>query len=256
MGDAKVLPAQGQAKADQISTMVVKVTVYKDQWAGDWEALLNLCKGQGCGTSCAKFHASIDEAPDTVIHEVWARKFQQDNGSRANMSEAIFFQVFLRVPASAVDGLQQVATPGVYIEPREVGQETGPSKAYAVIWLPGLDHQAAMRCKRKTDRALALTRLGGKYGVRVYAKDEEAAFKILRPDHAYSRVRVAAKYRLHPLPHGLTRQGLQQLLDSWQWPAKPLQPSKVDAAGLHGRWEQNHHPRQLHSPLAPALCYP
>ena len=123
----------------------------------------------------------------------------------------------------------------MYVEPRETGNATGPSKEFAVIWLPGLDHQAALHCKRKTDKVLALTRLGSKYGVRVKASDEEAAFRVLRPEHAFSRVRVTTRYRLHPLPHGLTRQGLQQLLDSWHWSAKPLQPTKGDATG--SAWE-------------------
>ena len=112
LGDAKVVPARGGAATDQVSTGVVKITVYQDQWAGDWESftlapvkslmqqipLLNLCRGQGCGTTCAKFHASIDESPDTVIHEVWARKFQMDNGSKATSADATAFQVFLRMP--------------------------------------------------------------------------------------------------------------------------------------------------------------
>ena len=249
LGDAKVLPAPCEAEADQVRTGVLKITVYKDQWEGDWEIfsktpikclmqqvpMLNLCKGQGCGSGCPRFHASIDEAPDTVIHEVWARKFQLENGTKAACSQATAFQVFVRVPASATAALQQTTCPGVYIEPRETGNLTGPSKDYAVIWLPGLDHQAALHSKRKADRALALTRLGHKYGVRVRASDEEAVFKILRPDHAYSRVKVALRYKLYPLPHGLTRQGLQQLLDSWKWAAKPLQPTKGDGAG--SAWE-------------------
>ncbi|CAE7493588.1 eco47IIM, partial [Symbiodinium pilosum] len=193
--------------------------------------MLNLWRGQGCGSACLKFHAGIDEAPDTVIHEVWARKFQQENGNKATMSEATAFQVFLRIPASALDALQQTTASGVYVEPREPGLATGPSPEYAVIWLPGMDYQAAQHCKRKTDKALALTRIGHKYGVRVHSKDEEVAFRALRPEHVFSRVKVVEKYRLHPLPHGLTRQGLQQLLDAWQWAAKPLQPSKGDAAG-------------------------
>ena len=249
MGDAKVLPAQGGAVTDKVNTGVVKVTVYQDQWPGDWESftlapvkslmqqipLLTLCRGQGCGANCAKFHASIDEAPDTVIHEVWARKFQMDNGSKATSTEATAFQVFLRIPASAVNALQQVNTPGVYVEPRESGQATGPSKAYAVIWLPGMDFQAALHCKRKTDTALALARIGRKCGIRVLAKDEESAFKVLRPEHAFSRIRVTQKFRLHPLPHGITRQGLQQQLDAWQWAAKPLMPTRGDAVGAS--WE-------------------
>ena len=249
MGDAKVLPAQGGAVTDKVNTGVVKVTVYQDQWPGDWESftlapvkslmqqipLLTLCRGQGCGANCAKFHASIDEAPDTVIHEVWARKFQMDNGSKATSTEATAFQVFLRIPASAVNALQQVTTPGVYVEPRESGQATGPSKAYAVIWLLGMDFQAALHCKRKTDTALALARIGRKYGIRVLAKDEESAFKVLRPEHAFSRIRVTQKFRLHPLPHGITRQGLQQQLDAWQWAAKPLMPTRGDAVGAS--WE-------------------
>ena len=249
LGDAKVLPAPCEAEADQVSTGVLKITVYKDQWEGDWEffcktpikclmqqvPMLNLCKGQGCGSGCPRFHASIDEAPDTVIHEVWARKFQLENGTKVASSQATAFQVFIRVPASATAALQQTTCPGVYMEPRETGNLTGPSKDYAVIWLPGMDYQAALHSKRKADKALALTRLGQKYGVRVRASDEEAVFKILRPEHVYSSVKVSRRYRLYPLPHGLTRQGLQQLLDCWKWAAKPLQPTKGDAAGRLGR---------------------
>ena len=152
LGDSKVLPRSSGPATEQVATGVIKVTVYKDQWQADWDLfaqapvkqlqlrvpLLNLCRGQGCGASCAKFHAGIDETPDTVIHEVWARKFQLDNGTKASLHTATAFQVFLRVPASAIDALQQTAVPGVHIEPREAGQATGPSKDYAVIWLPGL----------------------------------------------------------------------------------------------------------------------
>ena len=243
LGDAKVLQAASSTKADQIRAGVIKVSVYKDQWGGDWDQfsqapikcltqhipLFTLCKGNGCGHNCPKFHASIDESPDTVIHEVWARKFQLDNGAKATQQAAAAFQVFMRVPASAIDGLQQSTTVGVYVEPRAEAPATGPCPDYAVIWLPGQDHKAALHSKRKTDKALALTRLGHKYGVRVRAEDEEAAFKLLRPEHAFSKVKVTAKYMLHPLPRGLTRQGLQQLLDAWNWAARPLQPTKGTA---------------------------
>ena len=264
LGDAKVKPAAGNASADQVSTGVIKVTVFKDQWQGDWEAflqapvkglmqqqvpLLNLCKGQGCGTNCAKFHASIDEAPDTVIHEVWARKYQLDNGTKTAAAQATSFQVFLRIPASAVNELQQITTPGVYVEPREAGNATGPSKAFAVIWLPGMDHQAALHCKRKTDKVLALTRLGNKYGVRVKASDEEAAFRVLRPEHAYSWVRVTTRYKPHP---GRASNSC--------WTPGIGQPNhcnlrKEMLLGVLGRWGRNAHLRRLHSQHAQGLFF-
>ena len=140
LGDAQVLQAASSTTADQVKTGVVKICVYKDQWSGDWELftqtpvkvltqhipLLTLCKGNGCGAGCPKFHASIDEAPDAVILELWGRKFQHDNGTKAAQKDASAFQVMMRVPASAVDSLQQCGTAGVYIEPREAGSATGP----------------------------------------------------------------------------------------------------------------------------------
>ncbi|CAE7940377.1 unnamed protein product, partial [Symbiodinium necroappetens] len=75
----------------------------------------------------------------------------------------------------------------------------------------------------------------GRYGVRVRECDEEGVFRALRPNQEYIKVRVTSKFRVHPLPHGMQRQSLVQLLRKWQWTAKPLQPCKGDAAG--GAWE-------------------
>ncbi|CAE7246184.1 unnamed protein product [Symbiodinium necroappetens] len=46
-----------------------------------------------------------------------------------------------------------------------------------------------------------------------------------------AEVRVSAHFRLHPLPHGLQRSSLVQLLKQWGWSGKPLQPDRGDSNG-------------------------
>ena len=45
------------------------------------------------------------------------------------------------------------------------------------------------------------------------------------------KVRITARYRLHPLPFGCQRPTLLQILQKLQWAAKPLQPDKGTVEG-------------------------
>ena len=161
LGDSKVLLAANRAKAEQARTGVAKVNVFKDQWTGS-EAftqtpvkclqksipLLNLCKGQGCGADCPKFHANIDEVPTEPFQRFGRANSRRRTGQRQLRTGLLPSRCSCGPPASAVDSLQQVSTAGVYIEPREFSNTTGPNSDYAVIWLPGLDYQAAVRQDR------------------------------------------------------------------------------------------------------------
>ena len=69
----------------------------------------------------------------------------------------------------------------------------------------------------------------------------------LRPGQDYVRVRVTARHRLFPLPHKFQHRHVVQLLKSWRWSAKPLQPSKGDSSGC--AWEVG----SSSEPPAPAM---
>ncbi|CAE7466734.1 unnamed protein product [Symbiodinium sp. CCMP2592] len=92
-------------------------------------------------------------------------------------------------------------------------------------------HAAVDEVLRTTEKAIALARLGNRYGLRTKEPDEQAVFEAMRPQHQFMKIRVQAHYRLHPLPHGLQRTALVQLLRQWNWTCKPLQPDRGDSAG-------------------------
>lgn len=134
------------------------------------------------------------------------------------------------MPSSALPHLFRVTFSGLYLEPR-AADGSGPHSAWAVVWLPGATAAQATHSLKITAKAVALTRLGTKYGLRTKEADEQAVFEALRPQHQFVKVRIAAKYRLHPLPHGFQRHNLVQLLKQWSWNGRPLQPDRGDAAG-------------------------
>lgn len=76
LGDSNVQrkAAQVVVQADQIATTTIKLTVFRDEWPGEWEAfgqaplrevinkfpLFRLCKGNRCGGECGRYHAPVD----------------------------------------------------------------------------------------------------------------------------------------------------------------------------------------------------
>ena len=105
---------------------------------------------------------------------------------------------------------------------------------YSVIWLPGANRDTACHRLKLTSHGLSLVRLKHRFGIRVLST-EEAAFRELRPNEEFMKVAVTKIYRLHPLPHGLQRLQVSQLLREWKWQAEPLQPARGSAEG--SSWE-------------------
>ena len=97
LGQAHIVRGNGKQVCDlpQLDTQTLKIYVYKDQWEGDWTSFveqpvrsilakfpaLNMCKAEGCGDACPKFHNAVDEEFDALILDLWS--------------------VLVRVPASA-----------------------------------------------------------------------------------------------------------------------------------------------------------
>ena len=135
------------------------------------------------------------------------------------------FQAYVRTPASALTHLHKLTVPGLFFEPRSA-EGSGPHPHFAVVWIPGADASVAAHALRTCDKALAVVRLGMRFGVRVRESEEEAAFQALRPNHQFIKVKVVAKFR-----YGCQRHSLVQILQNWKWEAKPLQPDKGSADG-------------------------
>eukprot|EP00438_Fugacium_kawagutii_P028106 Skav224951 [mRNA] locus=scaffold1186:17210:21625:- [translate_table: standard] len=246
LGDMKinrVIP-KSLERPDLVTTQVVKIVVYRDEFEGGWDKLvdspirilcqmiprLQLCPGQDCGTECPKSHAPVDDPFDTVLMEIWSRSFAKQEGGKAPPADAQIFWVFVRVPKCLVSTLLQVQCQGVYMEPRS--DDKGHDETYRVIWLPTRSLADAQHACRTCIHALGLVRLRRKYGVRVLAANEAAAFKILRPDATFVATQVQRIFQLFPLPHGLQRAGIQKLLGELGWVAKPLQPGRSNAQAM------------------------
>ena len=216
-------------------TGILKMVAYKDEIEVEWTKFLegpikamvallpklSLCKEKGC--SCPKAHLALDEDASAIIHEVWGRRTQADT-----------FQVYLRVLASAIPEIIRTSSPGLYAEPRDALTK-GASSQYGVIWLPGTSKADALHHLRITPDAMALVRLGHRYGLRVAQAHAAKLHKQLKPDEDYIQIQITSTWKLHPLPHGLQKAAIQKLLSEWKWNAKALQPLKGSSTGAS--WE-------------------
>ena len=245
LGDVRVCLAQDDiADLEPIHTGVCRLNIYRDEFGGSWEAVaaapvktllslapsLALCVDPACKGDCVRYHNAVDETVEQLLLDVWGRSFQRLEGGKVDALEASVFQAYIRVPSSAVGHLVRQQIPGVYLEPRAT-DGTGPHPSWVVVWLPGASAAEAQHALKMSAKALSLARLGRKYGLRAKEQDEQLLFEEHRPQHQYVKVRVVSRFHLHPLPHGLQRQGLLTLLRKWNWLAKPLQPERGDSQG-------------------------
>ena len=245
LGDEPISLAQGTiAEPASLATGVVRVSVFRDEFAGDWVRFvagpvkwmintipaLRVCPGVDCGLDCPAFHPAVEEKVDQLILDLWARQYQLHDGKRADPQAADVFSVLMRVPKSAIDQLQLVQQTGVYVEPR-ADAGAGSDDGYRVVWIPGANKDHAKHVVKTCTKALAVTRLGLKYGVRVRECDEESVFATIRPGVTFIKTKVSMRFRIHPLPHGTQRSDLIGLLRGWGWQARPLQPGRGDSAG-------------------------
>ena len=245
LGDERVeLTKQDISEWEPVSTTVVRASIYRDEAGFEWSEFnqspirclfqrfpcFALCKDTACPGDCPKYHCPVDEPLDQLVLDVWARQWTKLEGGKVAAADAGAFHALLRIPTSATKHFQGAQVPGVYFEPRSTdGFSSNP--LYAVVWLPAFDRNAAQHAPRACERALCMARLGRKYGLRVRACDEEQVFNAFRPGVPFMQVRVLHKWRVHPLPCGVQRQQLAQLIKRWGWTAKPLQPLKGDSAG-------------------------
>ena len=196
--------------------------------------VLRRCTEPQCDLRCGLFHPAVEDDVDQVIIEVWGRRFQSLDSKVLPAPKADMFMTFLRIATPALDYVLKTVADGVYLEPRAAGVKATDSN-YAVIWLAGANRETAVHRLKLSVHGLSLVRMKTRFGIRVPARHEEAAHRELRPGDSFLKVNVARVYRLHPLPHGLQRAQLIQLLKDWAWAAKPLQPSRGSAEG--GAWE-------------------
>ena len=175
-----------------------KFTAFRDELELPWETFitspvkhllalmvpLQLCRGKKCGSDCPYFHAPLEEDLESTVQDVWARRFQKLEGAVCDAKVADTYQVFFRIPESALKIALSIGLIGVYIEPRLAdGKGTHPD--YAVVWLAGVARNEAAHQVRTYACSINLVRLKARYGVRIRVSDEKDAYEKLRPDFAF-----------------------------------------------------------------------
>ena len=240
---ANVMP-----QPEVVLTQVLRIQVYRDlfdQWDTFAEAPicelvrltppLKLCRDSQCLNGahgeCKFTHPAIDEEFDQVIMEVWGRAFMTLDGKRTQPTEAATFMAFIRVPLSAVRSILTHQPKGAFIEPL-LDARQGVDPTYRVVWIPGADYDQVLHIARTFTKSLSLMRLKQRFGIRVLAKDLQAAHETLRPGTPFNDIAVNHIFQLFPIPHGTQRSSVAKLLEDWQWEAKPLQPGRGNSDAM------------------------
>ena len=236
------------AEMDVGQTQVLKLQIFKDELAPDWEhivqspiryliqkaPLFRLCTAVHCDHKCGQFHAAVEDPLDQVLLEIWGRRFQTMDGRKVAADQSEIFQAFLRIAAPAMEGILALLMEGIYFEPRSADLKATDSD-YAVVWLPGATREVAYHKLKLAGHGISLVRLKHRFGIRVVAAYEAHTYRELRPNEEFVKVEVAYVYRIHPVPHGLQRAQVAKILRDWHWDAKPLQPARGTAEG--GAWD-------------------
>lgn len=247
LGKTPVHQFQGVAHHVSLPAEVAcaRITVFADQWDGPWDEfcsrpvklllmklpMLLTCRNPKDTCQCKGWHPHTAQDPDAVL-DVFRRHFYNDNNKPVKAEKASSFSVFLRF-AKCLEPqvLSCSGIGGLYVEPK-TEDAMQPHGDYQVVWLPQMSFDAIAHKARCDVKYLGLARTGQRYGVRVKAKDFQAAFTALKPDGLFLEPGQRTTYHCGPWPFGLDRKSLAKILKDWGWTARPLQPMQSVPGGL------------------------
>lgn len=231
-----------QLEVDQVSTRTLKLFLYRDQTAVDWNEVvrkpvkciletlqcLQQCKIAHC--KCPKWH----EGEHEPLLDVWQRSFLTLNFSSVKPHDAVLFTCAIRVVEPVASQLFDLSgTAGIYVEPRthDGKQHDGSTQT---VWLPKHTLQQALAAKSTASVTTSLIRVGHRYGLRASTTEAPQLHVQFRPDVPYLPGDSKEEFLVGPLPWGTTRVALVRLFAQWNWVAKPLQPAgrSADSQGL------------------------
>ena len=244
--DKKALPTL--KTMPKMETIVFRVQVFRDSCDGSWadfaagpvKAIINtvptllLCQTKDCKGNCRYFHPSVEEATKVAVLDVWSWKWLTMTGRQSKQSDAEVFNVYIRMPSSALESvLAYSGSHGIFFEPRP-GQEC--ASPFAVVWLAkDSTVEDALRFKRKESHVLGIARMGTKIGLRVRSTHESQLLRVVYPDRALISCNIKSIYEMGPLPHGNSKDQVAQMIALWCWRARPLKVVRSTPAGKY--WE-------------------
>ena len=245
LGDQAVYRKVNQAAPEfsVFPTVVFRAHVFRDLWENEmqWTDLVakpiktlvhcfgqfRLCRDESCSGDCHLFHPAIEESGvESGLLDVWGFAWHRLDGSKIGSDKAEVLSLYVRVPESNFNPLHLASgSHGVFFEPR-LKNTPGPDPTYAVLWIPQQSLSDIQHRVKTNDKALAVCRLGTKYGIRCLAKHQEELHRSLNLKKPFVGCTVKQVYRIEPLPAGTQRQSIADICKSLGWTAKPLQPCK------------------------------
>ena len=194
------------AKIELVSSAVLRMSVYKDAWPGEWQALcigplkaiiercppLQQCEQSGCPCPC--WHGLAGPKDPEPILEVWGRNFATMQFRPCATTEAEVFSVFLRVPESLRAPLLKFSgSNGTFFEPRD-GASKRADPNYSVIWMPKASLQELALYRQTQEHAIGLARTG------------------MRPSVPFLGSHADKIFHAGPLPYGAQRHAVAKTL--------------------------------------------
>lgn len=246
LGQTQVGPYQAMSGpvVPSFPVACARVSVFKDQWPGDWESFgehpvrsilealppLQACRTESC--NCNKWHPEAGDAPSDVVLDVFRRQFFTDAGRPVKASQGSHFSVQLRYLKTQEHGLLKLSgNAGVFIEPRSM-DATSPSDEYQVVWIPQASCPEVIHQAQCETLSVGVARSGRRFGIRVPAQHFQSVFSRVKPEGQFLAPGQRMTWHCGPWPYGSDRKTLGKVFSSWSWQARPLQPAKSVEGGV------------------------
>ena len=223
-----------QLKVEESANIVIRILAFKDECESDWTSF--------CSHPVKSILAEIpdlQEKPggDSCILDVFDRQWLSLRMDRAKPAEAELFVASFRLLDFAPKAfLAQSGRKGLYFEPRtEDGRS--PCPLYHVVWLGKIDKPQALLKQQTSKLWTSLVRHGFRFGLRTFKGDAETLHSIHKPSIPFLASGQSSLYVVGPFPYGASRGAISKIFQSWNWPARPMQPKGRAANQLGVLWE-------------------
>lgn len=235
LGQAQVGREQPQETItlEQVDHMVLRVLAFADEYAENWNSLL-----QSPVRKLVEITPPLQAALQDREHilEVFDRQYLTSQMKKASREEAKIFIATFRVKGQITQAtFDEPATAGIYVEPRSADGRS-PHTGFAVVWFQGKSREELVALKQTNEQWSSVARMGDKYGLRVETQHARAMHQHHKPQVPFLDGGKPKAYTVGPWPHGTTRTALNKVLEQWQWQARAISPIHRTPDGQGSMW--------------------
>ena len=252
LGGSIVSPASHATSQviDSAGAACIKVMVYRDACSISWSDFakapvkyilqclipLQTCDQRSPECHCEKYHQEDKSPIRDPVFDVWRRQWLSLSFRPVAQSSADVFAVNIRYLKQLEQVLLSMSgSSGVFLEPRSVDGRTS-CNAYQVVWMPKSSLAELQHLRQTMPQLIGVVRMGSRLGVRTAAINAVAVNQALRPDTVILHAGPRQEYEVGPIPFGMDRAAVIALFESWNWKAKPVNPSRSIPGALGMMW--------------------